>query len=72
MWNVMLMQSQSVPSQSWAWQLTDTAVDVGAWFALCAVLGVALSWLRTLDMPEATGKLGHAEAAQRTRRLARA
>lgn len=72
MWNVLMMQSQSMPAQTWAWQLTDTAVDVGGWFALCAVLGVALSWLRTLDTPEATSRLGQTEAAHRRRGLARA
>jgi hypothetical protein len=72
MWNAPLMQSQAVLSQVWPWQLPDTAVDVGSWFALCAALGVALSWLRSLDTPSATTILGRTGAAQRTRQLARA
>lgn len=72
MWNASLMQSPAVLSQIWAWQLTDTSIDVGAWFALCAALGVGLSWLRGLDAPAAVSQLGRTAAAQRTRQLARA
>jgi hypothetical protein len=72
MWNASLMQSQAMLSQSWPWLLSDTSIDVGAWFGLCAALGVALSWLRSLDAPAETSTLGRTGVAHRTRQLARA
>jgi hypothetical protein len=72
MWNATLMQSQALLSQGWPWNMTDTAVDVGAWFALCATLGFALSWLRELDAPATARRLDGTARTQRAHQLARA
>jgi hypothetical protein len=50
MWNALSIRSLTLPAPTSGWDATHApgALDLVAWFAVCAALGVTLSWLRAL------------------------